>query len=165
MEQHLTSLEQDARQPRLAVETDGPAKTKTRERAEGTATAVQAVHEDCCSTTRVDPGPKTNSTRFGAKAELPALSVRDDVVVENRAAALKSCLPSFEMRSPTAADDLFPTGEASIATRTTNNQPPLRLFWTEETDSKTNLRTRVPNVLYDSSFLPAAHSCRRVIET
>ena len=42
--QHLTSLEPDARQPRLAMEEDGPANTKTRERMEGAATAVQAMH-------------------------------------------------------------------------------------------------------------------------
>ena len=40
LEQHLISLEQDARQPRLAMEADGPANTKTRERTEGAATAV-----------------------------------------------------------------------------------------------------------------------------
>ena len=34
LEQHLASLEQDARQPRLAMEVDGPADTKTRERTE-----------------------------------------------------------------------------------------------------------------------------------
>ena len=40
LEQHLASQEQDARQPRLAMEADGPANTKTRERTEGAATAV-----------------------------------------------------------------------------------------------------------------------------
>ena len=91
---------------------------------------------------------------------------KDDVVVENGAAALKSCLPSLEMRSPTAPGGLRPTSEASIATMTTYNQPPLRLYSTEETDSKkTNLRTPILYVLYDSSFLPDAPSCRRVIET
>ena len=69
LEHHLTSLEQDARQPRLAMEADGPAGTKTRERTEGAATAVQAMHGDSGSATRVDPGPKTNSTSFGMKAE------------------------------------------------------------------------------------------------
>ena len=46
LEQHLTSLELDTRQPRLAMEADGPANTKTRERTEGAATAVQAMHGD-----------------------------------------------------------------------------------------------------------------------
>ena len=40
LEQHLLSQEQDARQPRLAMEADGQAKTKSRERTEGAATAV-----------------------------------------------------------------------------------------------------------------------------
>ena len=46
LEQHLASLEQDARQPCLATEADGPADTKTRERTEAAATAVQAMHGD-----------------------------------------------------------------------------------------------------------------------
>ena len=45
-DQHATSLEQDARQPRLPMEADGPANTKTRERTEGAATAVRAMHGD-----------------------------------------------------------------------------------------------------------------------
>ena len=44
MDQRAARLEQDARQPRLALEVDGPADTKTRERMEGAATAVQAMH-------------------------------------------------------------------------------------------------------------------------
>ena len=41
LEQHLVSQDQDARQPRLAMEkADGHANTKTRERTEGAATAV-----------------------------------------------------------------------------------------------------------------------------
>ena len=157
LEQHVASLEYDARQPRLAVEADGPADTKTRERTEGAATAVQAMHDDSCSVTWVDPGPKTNSTSFGLRTESPALPCRDDALVENGAVSPKSCLPSLEMRSPTAAGGLLPTGEASIAARTTYNQPPLRLYYsTEETDSKTNLRTRILYVSYDrvSCLLP-----------
>ena len=69
------------------------------------------------------------------------------------------------MCSPTAAGGILPTGEASIATRTTFNQPPLRLYSTEETNS-----TSTPYVSYDSSFfqksnLPAASSCSRVVDT
>ena len=97
-------LEQDARQPRLAIEAEGPANTKTRERTEGVATgAVQAMHGDSFSACRVDPGPMTNSNSFGMMAEPPALTCRDDVVVEGGDAAPKSCLPSLEMHSPTAA--------------------------------------------------------------
>ena len=59
LEQYLTSQELDARQPRLAMEADGPANTKTRERTEGAATAVQAMHGDSCTTAQnVQDGPK-----------------------------------------------------------------------------------------------------------
>ena len=163
----LIRLEYDARQPRLAMEADGHANMKTRECTEDAATAVKAMHGDSCSATRVDPGPKTSSTSFGLKAEPPALPCRDDVVVENRAAEPKSCLPSLEMRSPTAAVGLLPTGEAFTATKPTFNKSRLRLYSTEETNSKeTNLWTSVPSAWYDSSFqkLLAAPSCRRVIE-
>ena len=61
---HLRSLEQDARQPRLAMEADEPADTKTCERTKGAATAVQAMHRNSCSATRVDPDPMC-STSFG----------------------------------------------------------------------------------------------------
>ena len=40
MDQHVTSLEHGARQPRIAIEADGPTNAKTRERTEGAATAV-----------------------------------------------------------------------------------------------------------------------------
>ena len=163
IDQRVTSLEQDARQPRLAMEVDGAANTKTRERTEGAATTAQAMHGDSCSATRIDPGPKTNSTSFGMKAVPPALSCRDDVLVENGDASPKSCLPYLEMRSPSAAGGLLPTGKASTATKITFNRPPLPLYLTEET----NLRTSTQPVSYDSSFwnLLATPSCRRVIVT
>ena len=44
LEQHSASLEQDARQPCLTMEADRPADAKTRERTEGAATVVQAMH-------------------------------------------------------------------------------------------------------------------------
>ena len=71
LEQHLTSPEQDARQPPLPMVAGESTDTKTRERTEGAATEVQAMHGDSCSATRVDPGPKTNSTSFGMKAKPP----------------------------------------------------------------------------------------------
>ena len=46
IDQRLTRLEHGARQARLAMEADGIANTKTRERTEDTATAVQAMHGD-----------------------------------------------------------------------------------------------------------------------
>ena len=43
---------------------DGQASMKTRERTEGDATAVQAMHGDSCSADRVDPD-LMYSTSFG----------------------------------------------------------------------------------------------------
>ena len=132
LEPHILSQGQDARQPRLAMEADGPADTKTRERTEGAATAVQAMRGDGFSARRFEPGPNINSTSFGVKAKPPALPCRDDVVVESGNAASESCLPSLEMRSPTAAGGLVPTGKASTASETTSNEPLLRFSTTEE---------------------------------
>ena len=53
MNQLVARLEQDTRQPRLAMEEDGPADTKTRERTEGAAKAVQAKHGIIYTTQRV----------------------------------------------------------------------------------------------------------------
>ena len=100
-------------------------------------------------------------------AESPALPCRDDVVVESGDVAPKSCLLSLEMRSPTAAGGLVPTGETSTATKTTYNVTYLRLNATEETNPKEkNSRTSISSASYDSSFSKLlALSCLRVIET
>ena len=170
MDQHVTRLEHGARQPRLAMEADRQASTKTRERTEGAATAVQAMRGDCFSARRVEPGPTTNSTSFGVKAEPPALPFRDGSVVECGAAVSASCLPSMEMRSSTAAGGLVPTGDASKASETTLNEPPLRFCLTEETDLKAKSSwTSVPSASYNSSSsfrrLSATPYCRRVVDT
>ena len=173
MDENVTRLEHGARQPRLAMEADGQANTKTRERTEGTATAVQAMRGDGFSARRVEPDPTTNSTSFGVKAEPPALPCRDDVVVECGDAASESCLSSLEMRSSTAAGDLVPTGEAFKATETNYNQPPLRFCSTEETDHlEANCKkTSTSSASYDSSSvfqernLSAITYCRRVVDT
>ena len=117
----------------------------------------------------------TNLISSGVKAEPPALLCRDDVVVESGDAAPRSCLPSLEMRSPTAAGGLISTGEASTATRTTFNEPLLRFYATEEMNpendsKKNNLWTSTPYASYDSSVfqesnLSAAPYFRRVVET
>ena len=125
------------------------------------------MHGDSCSADRVDPD-SICSISSGCDCTGPPtpLYSGENALVDNRAAAPKSCLPPLEMRSPTVAGGLLPTGEVSTATRTTFNQPPaLRFYLTKEMDSKTNLRTRIIYVSYDSSFLPAVHSCRGVIET
>ena len=166
MDHRLIRLERDARQPRLTMKADRPANTKTRERKEGAAKAVQAMHGDSFSTSRVDSGPlKLNQFRHeGRTSRSPLQGWRSG---RERRCAPKSCLPSLEMRSPTATGGLLPTGEASIATRTTFNQPSLRLYSIEETHSK---KISTPYVSHGSSFfqnnnLPAALSCRGAIET
>ena len=171
-DQRLASLEQDARQPRLAMEADGPADIKTRERTEGTAPTVQAMHGDSCSANRIDLDPMC-STSFGDDwtGPLTLPCSKEDYLVDNSAATFKSCLSSLKMRTTSVAGGLLPTGKTSTATEATYNQPPLRLYSTGETDSmKTNLRTPILSVSYDSSFfwmndLPATPSCRRVIDT
>ena len=167
MDQRLASLEHDARQPRLAMEVDRQADTKTCERTEGAATAVQAVHGDSCSANRVDPNPMC-STGFGDDCTRPpALPCsREDALVDNGAAAPKSCLSPLEMCSSTAAGGLFPAVETSTTTRVTFDYSTLWFSQTEETYSE---RTSTPSAWYDSSFqrnkMLAASSCRRVIET
>ena len=169
MEQHLASLEQDARQPRLAMVADEQANTKTCERTEGTAKAVQVKHRDSCTARRVQDGPKI-STCFNVRAEPPTLPFKDDVVVENGAAAPKSLLSLLKMRTTTAAGGLLPTGKISAASETTFNKPALQLYSTEETNSKeTNLWISIPSASYDTSFrrnkVLAASSSQRVVET
>ena len=63
------------------MEANGHANTKTRERTEGAATAVQAIRGDSFSAHWIEPGPNTNSTSFGVKAEPPDLPCREDVLV------------------------------------------------------------------------------------
>ena len=172
MDEHVTRLEHGARQPRLAMEADGQANTKTRERTEGAATAGQAIRGNGFSARLVEPSPNTNSTSFGVKAEPPALPCRDDVVVKSGAAASESCLPSVEMRSSTAAGGLVPTGEASTAKEISFIQPPLRFCSTEETDLEAKKSwTSAPSASYYSSSvfqernLSATPYCRRVVDT
>ena len=166
IDQRLIRLEYNARQPRFAMEADGPANTKTRERTEGDATAVQAMHGDNCIVQKVQDEPKT-SISFDVKTEPPDLPCKDDVLVKDAAAAPKSCLPSLEMLTTAAAGGLVPTGKTSTATETTSNEPLLRLYSVMETDFK---KRPTPYVSYDNSVfqksnLPAAPYCRRVVET
>ena len=119
IDQRLASLKQDAQQPRLAMETDVKTDKKTRKRTESAATAVQTKHGDSCSGKRVQVGLK-RSTSFGVKAEPLALPCRDDVLVENGAAAPKSYLSPLEMRTSTTAGGLplwfCPTVEKKMGT-------------------------------------------------
>ena len=152
LEKRLTRLEHGARQPRLAMEADGHANTKTQERTEGAAKAVQAMRGDSCTAEqKVQDGPKTSIT-FGVEAEPPDLPCWEDVLVEKGATSPESCLPSLEMRLSTATGGLIPTGEVSTATETNFNQPFLRFCSTEETDLEANCkRISTPYASYDSS--------------
>ena len=147
--QRLAGLEQDTQQPRFAIEADVQADTKTLERTEGAAKAVQEMHEDSCSANRVDPDPMC-STSFGDDCTgPPALPCsRDDALVSNGAAAPTSFLSPLEMYSPIAAGGLLPTGKTSTATKTTLHQLPLWFYLTEET----NLKTSILYISYFSSF-------------
>ena len=173
MGEHVTSLEHGARQPRLAMETDGRANTKTQERTEGAATAVQAMRGDSCTTAQKNQDTPKTSITFGMMVEPPDLPCRQDILVEEGATSPESCLPSLEMRSPTASGGLVPTGEASIATETTPNEPLLRFYTTEEVnpDEYSKMEKSWSLTLYasydSSNFwrLLAAPYCRRVVET
>ena len=84
MGQRVASLEQDARQPRLAMEADGSLDTKTRERTEGAAKAVQAMHGGSCSMNRVDPDPMCSTSFRDDCIGPPALSCSREDALEDR---------------------------------------------------------------------------------
>ena len=163
MDQRLAGLEPYARQPRLGMLAVEQANTKTRERTEGAAPAVQAMHGDSCSANRGD-SDSTCSISFGddfTGPPAPPYSGKNALV--NNVAAAPKLRPPLKMRSPSAAGGLLPT---DVTSKITCNQPPLWLYLTE----KTNLKTLAPYVSYESSFfhksnISAAPSCRRVIET
>ena len=123
--QRVASLDQDARQSRLALEADGPADSNTRECMEDAVTAVQAIRGDSFSASRVDPDSMC-PTSFGVKAEPSTLPCRDYALIENCASAPKPCLSPLGMPSSTAAGGLLLDDITSIATRINFNQPTLR---------------------------------------
>ena len=94
------------------------------------------MHGDGFSVRRVEPGPKTSLTSFVMMVEPPDLPCRKYVLVEDGAAAPKSCLPFLAMRTTTAAGGLLPTGKTSTAANTTFNESPLQLYTTEEANAK-----------------------------
>ena len=116
-----------------------PSDTKTYECKEGAAAAVQAKHGDNYSANQVDPDPMCLASFGEDSSGPPALPcLRDDALVDNGAAALKSCLSPLGMRTPIAAGVLLPADTASTATRTTFDQPPLWFCPTEEMNLKTS---------------------------
>ena len=148
-DQRLVMLEQSARQSRLAMEADGPANTKNRERTEGAATEVQTMHRDSCSANQVDPDPTCSTSFCDDCTGPPTLPCsREDAPVDNGAAAPKPCPPPLEMRTTTTAGGLLPTAETSTATKTTFDYSTRWFCQTEETHSE---RTSIPSVWYDDS--------------
>ena len=81
------------------MESIPPRNNEVEKSSHGKALDKNPIFSAC----RVEPGLKINSTSLGMMAEPPTLPCRDDVMVENGDASPKSCLPSLEMRSPTAA--------------------------------------------------------------
>ena len=132
-----------------------PADEKTREHTEGAAKAVQAMRGDSFSAKRIQDGSKSSNT-FGVKAEPPALSCRDDVLVENCAAVPKSCLSPLEMRTPKATGENLYSNENHLRPANSLVLPDRR----DITEDFNSIRLAL------QQFLPACSpSCRRVTET
>ena len=121
--QRSASLEQDARQPRLAIEADVTKDAKIRKRMEGAAAAERVIDGDN-SFAQVNTDP-IRLTSFGEDytGPPPLPCTEYDVLIGNVAAAPKACLSPAEMRTPTVAHGLRPACTASTATRTTIHQP------------------------------------------
>ena len=144
-----------------------PSDTKTRERTEGAAATVQVNHGDNCSANQIDSDPMCLTSFGDDSTGPPALPYsRDDSLVDNDAAAPKSCLSSLEIRTPIDAGGLLPTGKASTTTRD-HLLPTVSWFCpTEETNSE---RTSIQYASYYIIFWwinnqVAAPSWRRVIQ-
>ena len=157
------------------MEADGPANTKTRERTEGAATAVQAMHGlklyYCTKRSRWTED-LDQFRREGRTSRSP---------LQGRRFGRGQCYVA-RVVSPILGDVLInshwwlSSHRQSLHSNGDNfNQPPLRFHSTEETDSEAsskerNLRTSTSYALYDSSIfqesnLPAAFYYRKVVET
>ena len=129
LEQHLLIQEQDARRPRLAMEADQTANTKTQERTEGPAKAVQVRGDSCTAEQKVQDGPKTSIT-FGVEAEPPDLPA--EKAFWSRRALRRPSRVSHSWRcAHQHPGGLVPAGKASTATETNFDQPSLRFCFTE----------------------------------
>ena len=129
------------------METDVRTDTKTRKRMKDVA--AERVTSGDNSSAQVNPDPMCLTSFGGDSTESPALPCsRDDAVVDNGAAAPKSCLSPVEMRTLTAARDLVLAGKVCTATRIIFYQPPLWFCQTEEINS----RTTIQYAMDDSSF-------------
>ena len=137
--QRSAGFEHDARQPRLAMEVDVRSDTKTRKRTEDVM-ADQAKHGDNFCAKRVDAGPPMRLTSGDDFAEPPALSCRDDAMVDKGAPAPKPCLSPVDMRTLTATGGLLLAGTASTATMAIFHQLPLWFCPTEDMNSRTSIQ-------------------------
>ena len=118
----FTSPEQEARQPRLAMEAGVPSDTKTRNRMENVA-AERVVSGDN-SSAKVDTDPMYLTSFGDDSTEPPALPCsRDDSLVDKGVVASKPCLSLIKMRMLTAAGDLLPASTASTAMKTIFPRP------------------------------------------
>ena len=134
--QCLAGLEDDTRQPRLAMETDVMSKKKTRKRTED-AVADRAMSRDS-SFAQVDHDAMCLISFGDDYTEPPTLPCcRDNALVDKGAEAPKPCFSLVEMRMLTAAGGLFPAVTASTATRSIFHQPPLWFCPTEDISSRT----------------------------
>ena len=128
--QRSAALEQDARQPRLAMEADVATDAKTRNRTEDVA-ADRAINGDSSSANQVDHDQMCLTSfgdDFNGPPALPC--TRHGALVDNSAAAPKPCLSLPEMCTR--------TGTASTATRTTFDKPPFWFCATEEINLRTS---------------------------
>ena len=117
--QRSVSLEQNAQQPRLALETDVTKDTMTCKRVEGAAAAQRVVSEDNPSA-QVNTEPIRLTSFDDDFTGPPALPCsKNDTLVDNGAAAQTLCRSPAGMRPRTATGGLLPNGKASTATRTT----------------------------------------------
>ena len=137
-DQRTASLEQNARQPRLAMEADVTIDAKTRKRTEGAAAAERVISGDN-SSAQVDTYP-IHLTSFGDDStEAPALPCsRDDAQVDEGAAAPKPCLSPVGMGTRSATGSFLPVGIVSTAMMAIFHQLPLRFCLTGEIKSKTS---------------------------
>ena len=105
--QRLAGLEHEARQPRLAKETDVEPDTKTRKRTENAA-AHRAKHGNRSSSARVDHDLMRLTSLADDSTEPPAPEKSiGNTLVDEGAEVPKPCLSPVEMRTPTAAGGLI----------------------------------------------------------
>ena len=105
--QRSAGLEQDARQPRLAMEVGVTSNKKTRTRIENVA--ADRVKSGDNSSAQIDPDTMCLASFGDDSTGPPALPCfRNDALVDKGAVAPKPCLSPVEIRTLTAAGGLLP---------------------------------------------------------